>query len=110
MILLLYLKLSFGELQRSGRLRSVQDLRDSIVEGSAQRIRPNLMAVVTTRIGLVPVMWSTGTGGDFMKRIAALMVGGLVNSFLLQLTIYPAIFVLWKGRDIRVSRAEAEGR
>ena len=108
--MLLYLKLSFGEWQSSGRLRSFQDLRDSIVEGSAQRIRPKLMAVATTMIGLVPVMWSTGAGAEVMKRIAAPMVGGLVSSFLLQLTIYPAIFALWKGRAIRVRRGEAGGR
>ena len=70
--------------------------REAIVEGAAQRIRPKLMAVLTTMIGLVPIMWSTGTGADVMRRIAAPMVGGLVSSFLLQLTIYPAIFAIWK--------------
>jgi Cu(I)/Ag(I) efflux system membrane protein CusA/SilA len=49
-------------------------------------------------IGLVPIMWSTGTGADVMRRIAAPMVGGLVSSFLLQLTIYPAIFAIWQRR------------
>ncbi len=102
LIMLLYLKLSHRDWSDSGRLRSFHDLRESIVEGSAQRIRPKLMAVATTMIGLVPVMWSVGTGADVMKRIAAPMVGGLVSSFLLQLTIYPALFALWKGRDVRV--------
>ena len=51
-------------------------------------------------IGLVPVLWSTGTGADVMKRIAAPMVGGLVTSFLLELTVYPAIFAMWKGRGL----------
>ena len=57
------------------------------------------MTVMTMLIGLLPVLWSTGTGADVMKRIAAPMVGGLVTSFLLELTVYPAIFSLWKGRN-----------
>lgn len=96
--MLLYLKLALQQWHDSGRLRSFADLRESIVEGAAQRIRPKVMAVATTMFGLVPVMWSTGTGADVMKRIAAPMVGGLVSSVVLQLTIYPAIFALWKGR------------
>jgi Cu(I)/Ag(I) efflux system membrane protein CusA/SilA len=101
LIMLLYLKLSFQEWRESGRLRSFEDLREAIVEGAAQRIRPKLMAVATTMIGLVPVMWSSGTGADVMKRIAAPMVGGLVSSFLLQLTIYPAIFAIWKRSSMK---------
>jgi len=100
LIMLLYLKLSLKQWHESERLKSFQDLRESIVEGAAQRIRPKLMAVATTMIGLVPVMWSTGTGADVMKRIAAPMVGGLISSFLLQLTVYPAIFAIWKGRNM----------
>jgi len=101
LIMLLYLKLAFGRRQREGSLRSPADLREVIVEGAAQRIRPKLMAVLTTMLGLVPIMWSTGTGADVMRRIAAPMVGGLVSSFLLQLTIYPAIFAIWKERSMR---------
>ena len=100
LVMLLYLKLAYREWRDQGRLGSFSDLAESIVEGAAQRIRPKLMAVATTMIGLVPVMWSTGTGADVMKRIAAPMVGGLVSSFLLQLTIYPAIFALWKRREL----------
>jgi Cu(I)/Ag(I) efflux system membrane protein CusA/SilA len=81
-------------------LRTRADLRDSIVEGAAKRIRPKLMTVLTMMIGLVPVLWSDGTGADVMKRIAAPMVGGLVTSFLLELTVYPAIFAVWRGRHL----------
>src|SRR5690606_25141184 len=77
------------------------DLEEAIVEGAAKRIRPKLMTVLTTMIGLVPVLWSTGTGADVMKRIAAPMVGGLATSFLLELTVYPAIFAVWKRRRAR---------
>ncbi len=99
-VMLLYLTLSHRRWKEEGRLRTTTDLRDAIVEGAAQRIRPKLMTVMTTMIGLVPVLWSTGTGADVMKRIAAPMVGGLVTSFLLELTVYPALFALWKGRGL----------
>ncbi|HVS64644.1 MAG TPA: CusA/CzcA family heavy metal efflux RND transporter [Thermoanaerobaculia bacterium] len=106
LVMLLYLKLAYRKWLDEGRLRSWGDLRESIVEGAAQRIRPKLMAVTTTMLGLVPVMWSTGTGADVMKRIAAPMVGGLVSSFALQLTIYPAIFALWKRREALAMAAD----
>jgi Cu(I)/Ag(I) efflux system membrane protein CusA/SilA len=99
-VMLLYLTLSHRRWSEEGRMRTTADLRDAIVEGAAQRIRPKLMTVLTTMIGLVPILWSTGTGADVMKRIAAPMVGGLVTSFLLELTVYPALFALWKGRGL----------
>ncbi len=99
-VMLLYLSLSHRRAQAEGRLRSFAELREVIVDGAARRIRPKLMTVLTTMIGLVPILWSTGTGADVMKRIAAPMVGGLVTSFLLELTVYPAIFALWKGRGL----------
>ena len=99
-IMLLYLKLAYARSRKEGRLRSFEDLRETIVDGAARRIRPKLMMVLTTMIGLLPIMWSTGTGADVMKRIAAPMVGGLVTSFALELTIYPAIFALWKRREL----------
>ncbi len=99
-VMLLYLTLSHRRHQEEGRLRDSRDLEEAIVEGAAKRIRPKLMTVLTMMIGLVPVLWSTGTGADVMKRIAAPMVGGLVTSFLLELTVYPAIFAIWKGRGL----------
>jgi Cu(I)/Ag(I) efflux system membrane protein CusA/SilA len=106
-VMLLYLKLAHRQRAAEGRLRTFADLREAIVEGAARRIRPKLMTVLTTMLGLLPVMWSTGTGADVMKRIAAPMVGGLVTSFLLELTVYPAIFALWKGAELRrLGRAE----
>ncbi len=99
-VMLLYLTLSHRRWREEGRLRTAADLREAIVEGAAQRIRPKLMTALTMMIGLVPVLWSTGTGADVMKRIAAPMVGGMVTSFLLELTVYPALFALWKGRGL----------
>jgi Cu(I)/Ag(I) efflux system membrane protein CusA/SilA len=99
-IMLLYLTIAHRRWQDEGRLKSFVDLRESIVEGAAKRIRPKVMTVMTTMIGLMPVLWSMGTGADVMKRIAAPMVGGLVSSFMLELTVYPAIFAIWKGRGL----------
>ncbi len=100
-VMLLYLTLAHKRRRAEGRLHTFADLRAAIVEGAAGRVRPKLMTVLTTLIGLVPVLWATGTGSDVMKRIAAPMVGGLVTSFFLELTVYPAIFAMWKGRALR---------
>lgn len=99
-VMLLYLTLAHERHAREGRLTTFDDLRDAIVEGAAKRLRPKLMTVAAMIVGLVPVLWSTGTGADVMKRIAAPMVGGLVTSFLLELTVYPAIFAIWKQRRL----------
>jgi Cu(I)/Ag(I) efflux system membrane protein CusA/SilA len=99
-VMLLYLTLAHRAWQAEGRLHTMDDLRESIVEGAAHRIRPKLMTVLTMMIGLMPVLWSTGTGADVMKRIAAPMVGGLVTSFVLELLVYPAIFAIWKAREL----------
>jgi len=99
-VMLLYLKLAHRRHQKEGRLRSFEDLRETIVEGAARRIRPKFMTVMTTIMALLPVMWSTGTGAEVMRRIAAPIVGGLVTSFALELTIYPAVFAIWKGRRL----------
>jgi Cu(I)/Ag(I) efflux system membrane protein CusA/SilA len=99
-VMLLYLTLAHRARRADGRLRTRDDLREAIVEGAAHRIRPKLMTVLTMMIGLLPVLWSRGTGADVMKRIAAPMVGGLVTSFVLELLVYPAIFAIWKGREL----------
>jgi len=99
-VMLLYLTLAHRQWSKEGRLRTRLDLTEAIVHGAARRVRPKLMTVVTTMIALVPILWSTGTGADVMKRIAAPMVGGLATSFLLELTVYPALFAIWKGRGL----------
>jgi len=98
--MLLYLRLAEDRAREQGRLNSMSDLTDAIVEGAAGRVRPKLMTVMTTMIGLAPLLWSTGAGADVMQRIAAPMVGGLVSSFFLELTVYPAIFAIWKSRKL----------
>ncbi len=99
-IMLLYLRLAERQAREQGRLNSMPDLSAAIVEGAAGRVRPKLMTVMTTMIGLGPLLWNTGAGADVMQRIAAPMVGGLVSSFFLELTVYPAIFAIWKSRKL----------
>lgn len=107
-VMLLYLKLARNRFLREGRLTSFADLTEAIVEGAARRIRPKFMTAMVLLLGLMPLMWSSGAGADVMKRIAAPMVGGIVTSFLLQLTVYPAIYAIWKGRSLNQGRDNPE--
>jgi Cu(I)/Ag(I) efflux system membrane protein CusA/SilA len=96
-VMLLYLDHAYEAWRREGRLRSLADLQAAIEEGAVQRIRPKMMTVMAILMGLLPIMWSHGTGADVMKRIAAPMIGGIVTSFLLELLMYPVIFAIWRG-------------
>ncbi len=95
-VMLLYLTLSHQRRSESGELNNMADLTEAVVDGAAYRIRPKLMTVLCTMLGLAPLMWSTGAGADVMQRMAAPMVGGLATSFLLELVVYPAVFSWWK--------------
>ncbi|HEU5181121.1 MAG TPA: CusA/CzcA family heavy metal efflux RND transporter [Candidatus Polarisedimenticolia bacterium] len=94
--MLLFLDLSYADAVRSGRMRTREDLREAIVHGAVKRIRPKMMTVAAAFMGLMPIMWSMGTGSDMMKRVVAPMIGGLVTSFLLELLVYPPIYEIWK--------------
>jgi Cu(I)/Ag(I) efflux system membrane protein CusA/SilA len=94
--MLLYLDLAYDDAKKNGRLRSLRDLQDAILHGAVKRIRPKFMTVATMFVGLIPIMWATGTGADVMKRIAAPMIGGILTSFILELVVYPAIYEVWK--------------
>jgi Cu(I)/Ag(I) efflux system membrane protein CusA/SilA len=95
-VMLLYLDISYHRHEAAGILNSYQDLENAVMEGAVQRLRPKLMTVMAILMGLLPLMYGTGTGSEAMKRIAAPMVGGVITSFLLELFIYPAIYLLWK--------------
>ena len=94
--MLLFLDLSHDEAKARGHMATTGDLTEAIIHGAVKRVRPKAMTVCAAFIGLLPIMWSTGTGADLMKRIAAPMVGGLVTSFAMELLVYPAIYFLWK--------------
>ncbi len=95
-IMLLSLKLSHQDWIKRGSPDQLAGFDEAIVEGAARRIRPKMMTVITILAGLIPILWSTGTGADTMKRIAAPMVGGVVTSLILELLVYPVLFSLWK--------------
>jgi copper/silver efflux system protein len=94
--MLLYLDLSYQQAKKEGRLSSLADLRQAILHGAVKRLRPKFMTVATMFVGLIPIMWATGTGSDVMKRIAAPLIGGILTSFLLELVVYPPIYEIWK--------------
>jgi Cu(I)/Ag(I) efflux system membrane protein CusA/SilA len=95
-VMLLYLDLAYDEKKREGAMNTDADLKGAIHIGAVKRIRPKLMTMGTTLLGLMPIMWSTGTGADVMKRIAAPMVGGITTSVAMELVLYPVIFYLWR--------------
>jgi Cu(I)/Ag(I) efflux system membrane protein CusA/SilA len=94
--MLLYLDLAFDEKKKAGAMKTRQDLDEAILHGAVKRVRPKVMTVACAFFGLVPIMWSSGTGADVMKRIAAPMIGGLFSSFAMELLVYPAVYLLWK--------------
>jgi Cu(I)/Ag(I) efflux system membrane protein CusA/SilA len=107
--MLLYLDLAYEKAAREGRLQTLADLQETIVEGAAKRLRPKFMTVATMFVGLVPIMWATGTGSEVWKRIAAPMTGGIFTSFVLELVVYPAIYEIWKWHfELKPGRAEAQ--
>ncbi|GAB4032835.1 MAG: CusA/CzcA family heavy metal efflux RND transporter [Elusimicrobiota bacterium] len=93
--MLLYLDLAYKDLKTKKKIISDSDLKEAIHYGAVKRVRPKMMTVMAAFMGLVPIMWSLGTGSDVMKRIAAPMIGGLFTSFVLELAVYPAAYYLY---------------
>jgi Cu(I)/Ag(I) efflux system membrane protein CusA/SilA len=116
-VMLLYLDNAWEKFRAEGRMNSMADLYAAVKEGAVQRIRPKIMTVCAILFGLLPIMWSpvTQAGADVMKRIATPMIGGVVTSAILELLIYPVIFVIWKKRglgtasEVAVSPLSASG-
>lgn len=100
-IMLLYLDIAYDKFKKNNILNSVSDLRKAIFEGAVKRIRPKMMTVMTTLLGLFPILIGSGIGSDVMKRIAAPMVGGIITSFIMELTVYPAIYFIIKKRELK---------
>ncbi|MBL8023794.1 MAG: efflux RND transporter permease subunit [Elusimicrobia bacterium] len=96
--MLLFLDLSYADAVKKGAMKTYKDLEEAILHGAVKRIRPKAMTVMASMMGLVPIMWSAGTGADMMKRVAAPMIGGLVTSFILELLVYPPLYSIWKWR------------
>ncbi len=99
-VMLVYLDEVFKRKKEENRMKTAADLNASIVEGAVERVRPLIMTVATTLIGLLPVMYGSGAGSQIMKRIAAPMVGGLISSTIMTLIIIPVFYDIWKTREI----------
>ena len=99
-IMLIYLDHAYKDKLEAGEMRSLKDLYDAIIIGAVERVRPKMMTVVAIMAGLLPILWGTGTGSEVMKRIAAPMIGGMISSTILTLAVIPAIYYLWKKREV----------
>jgi Cu(I)/Ag(I) efflux system membrane protein CusA/SilA len=96
-VMLIYLDAAWRE---RGDTRDRAELDAAIVEGAAGRVRPKLMTVAAIMAGLFPILWGSGVGSSVMRRIAAPMVGGMVTSALLTLVVIPAVYSLWREREL----------
>ena len=99
--MLMFLDLSYDEAVREGKMRNRTDLKEAIIHGAVKRLRPKMMTVMCAFLGLMPIMWSAGTGSDMIKRVAAPLAGGLATSFVMELLVYPAIYLLWRSRALK---------
>jgi Cu(I)/Ag(I) efflux system membrane protein CusA/SilA len=100
-VMLIYLDLSYKKFKaKYGEKFNREHLYEAIEEGAALRVRPKMMTVIAIMAGLMPIMWSHGTGSQVMKRIAAPMVGGMVSATILTLIVVPAIYGLWRGWNL----------
>jgi Cu(I)/Ag(I) efflux system membrane protein CusA/SilA len=101
-VMLLYLDHAWDKFRSEGRMRNMRHLHDAVIEGAVGRVRPKIMTVCAIFFGLLPIMWSPTlqAGADVMKRIAAPMIGGIVTSGILELLIYPVIYVIWRKREL----------
>jgi Cu(I)/Ag(I) efflux system membrane protein CusA/SilA len=99
-VMLIYLDHAWKARSADGRRPTGQDLYDAIVEGAVERVRPKMMTVTAIMAGLLPILWGDGAGASVMRRIAAPMIGGMVSSTVLTLVVIPAVYALWKEREL----------
>ncbi|HSS86373.1 MAG TPA: efflux RND transporter permease subunit, partial [Reyranella sp.] len=111
-VMLIYLDHALRERQArcvaEGRPLDRADLRAAIIEGAVERVRPKMMTVTAIMAGLLPILWSTGTGSEVMRRIAVPMIGGMVSSTFLTLLVIPALYALVKGWRLRPAPVRVE--
>ncbi|MFQ5926315.1 MAG: efflux RND transporter permease subunit [Terriglobia bacterium] len=106
-VMIVYLDQAYSRRQTEGRMNTADDLYNSIIEGAVMRLRPIVMTATVIMAGLLPIMWSTGTGADVMKRIAAPMVGGMITSTILTLIVIPVIYEMWRGWQLHRGAARS---
>ena len=105
-VMLIYLDQAWTARTRDGRVPTLQDLYGAVMEGAVERVRPKMMTVTAIMAGLLPILWGHGTGASVMKRIAAPMVGGMISSTVLTLIVIPAIYSLWREREVRATERQ----
>ena len=103
-VMLIYLDEAFRRRRHAGGIRTPADVRSAVREGALERLRPVVMTVTTVAAALMPILWSSGTGADVMKRIASPMVGGMISATVLTLLVIPAIYLLWRRGQLRRGR------
>jgi Cu(I)/Ag(I) efflux system membrane protein CusA/SilA len=103
-VMLIYLDHAWNARRTEGRVPTLRDLYDAVMEGAVERVRPKMMTVTAIMAGLLPILWGHGAGASVMKRIAAPMVGGMISSTVLTLVVIPAVYSLWKEREVRAAR------
>ena len=102
-VMVVYLDEAFERYMREGRIRLPRDVDAAVVEGAAARVRPLVMTVATTVLGLLPLLWESGVGADISARTAAPVVGGLWSCMLLTLLVIPAAYAIWRRHQVSVS-------
>ncbi len=105
-VVLIYLDHAYEDSYNKGTMNTIMDLYAAIIKGAAERVRPKMMTVLSTILGLIPIMWGTGTGSQVMKRIAAPMIGGMVTATILTLIVIPAIYAMWKEQVMKKKNKE----
>ncbi len=99
-VMLIFLDLAWRERTEAGRRPTLRDLYDAVVEGAVVRVRPKLMTTAAIMAGLLPILWGNGAGTSVMKRIAAPMIGGMISSTILTLVVIPAVYSIWREREL----------
>ena len=102
-VMVVYLDEAFERYMRDGRIHTPADVDAAVVEGAAARVRPLIMTVATTVLGLLPLLWEAGVGADVSARTAAPVVGGLWSCMLLTLLVLPAAYAMWRRHQVRVA-------
>jgi Cu(I)/Ag(I) efflux system membrane protein CusA/SilA len=100
-VMLIYLDEAFHRRSLEGRMHTAADVADAVRDGALERLRPVVMTVTAIIAGLMPILWSTGTGADVMKRIASPMVGGMITATVLTLVVIPSIYLIWRRWQVR---------
>jgi Cu(I)/Ag(I) efflux system membrane protein CusA/SilA len=106
-VMVVYLDEAYLRYVREGRIRRPEDVDAAVVEGASARVRPLVMTVATTVLGLLPLLWEAGVGADVSARTAAPVVGGLWSCMLLTLLVLPAVYAMWRRHQVRSSLALA---